>query len=63
MVQLGHEINPEQTTVDLVLDDAVPDTCWEEVFRGQDETGRIVSLIHQDTPVLRSGTIRLTTSG
>ncbi|MCC9146834.1 MULTISPECIES: SCO1664 family protein [unclassified Arthrobacter] len=53
MVQLWQETDPEQTAVDLVLADDVPDTGWKEVLQGQDENGRIVSLIHEDTPALR----------
>ncbi|MCC9205871.1 SCO1664 family protein [Arthrobacter sp. zg-Y769] len=53
MVQLWQETDPEQTAVDLVPADDVPDTGWKEVLQGQDENGRIVSLIHEDTPALR----------
>ncbi|MDM7991521.1 SCO1664 family protein [Arthrobacter sp. zg-Y877] len=53
MVQLWQETDPEQTAVDLVAVDDVPETGWKEVLQGQDENGRIVSLIHEDTPALR----------
>ncbi|UWX97370.1 SCO1664 family protein [Arthrobacter zhaoxinii] len=53
MVQLWQETDPEQTAVDLVPADDVPDTGWKEILQGQDENGRIVSLIHEDTPALR----------
>ncbi|MCC3292139.1 SCO1664 family protein [Arthrobacter sp. zg-Y1110] len=53
MVQLWQETDPEQTAVDLVAVDDVPETGWKEVLQGQDENGRVVSLIHEDTPALR----------
>ncbi|MCQ2002204.1 SCO1664 family protein [Arthrobacter zhaoxinii] len=53
MVQLWQETDPEQTAVDLVSADDVPGTGWKEVLQGQDETGRIVFLIHEDTSALR----------
>ncbi|WP_146363912.1 SCO1664 family protein [Arthrobacter yangruifuii] len=53
MVQLWQETDPEQTAVDLVPEKDVPDTGWKEVLQGQHDAGRIVSLIHEDTPALR----------
>jgi uncharacterized repeat protein (TIGR03843 family) len=53
MVQLWQETDPEQNAVDLVPADAVPDTGWKEVLQGEDETGRIVALVHEDTAALR----------
>ncbi|MDK1329098.1 SCO1664 family protein [Arthrobacter sp. zg-Y1143] len=53
MVQLWQETDPEQAPVDLVPEEDVPETGWKEVLQGQDDVGRIVSLIHEDTPVLR----------
>jgi len=53
MVQLWQELDPEQTAVDLVLTDAVPDTGWRHVLDGQDEQDRAVSLIHEDSAALR----------
>ncbi|CEA06909.1 Phosphatidylinositol 3-and 4-kinase [Arthrobacter saudimassiliensis] len=53
MVQLWQETDPEQAAVDLVAADDVPDTGWKQVLEGQDERGRIVALIHEDTPALR----------
>ena len=53
MVQLWQETDPEQAAVDLVPEEDVPDTGWKEVLQGQDDAGRIVSLIHEDTAVLR----------
>ena len=53
MVQLWQETDPEQAPVDLVPADDVPDSGWKEVLQGQDDAGRIVSLIHEDTAALR----------
>ncbi|WP_394250990.1 SCO1664 family protein [Arthrobacter pityocampae] len=53
MVQLWQETDPEQSAVDLVAADTVPETGWKQVLEGQDEEGRMVALIHEDTPVLR----------
>jgi uncharacterized repeat protein (TIGR03843 family) len=53
MVQLWQETDPEQSAVDLVPADAVPDTGWKEVLQGEDETARIVALVHEDTAALR----------
>ncbi|PPB48326.1 phosphatidylinositol kinase [Arthrobacter pityocampae] len=53
MVQLWKETDPEQSAVDLVAADTVPATGWKQVLEGQDEQGRMVALIHEDTPVLR----------
>ncbi|MCC3271110.1 SCO1664 family protein [Arthrobacter gengyunqii] len=53
MVQLWQHTDPEQTAVDLVAADDVPGTGWKEVLEGEDQNGRIVALIHEDTPALR----------
>ncbi|WP_341392895.1 SCO1664 family protein [Arthrobacter sp. G119Y2] len=53
MVQLWQETDPEQDAVDLVAADDVPDAGWKEVLQGRDDDGRIVALIHEDTPALR----------
>ena len=53
MVQLWQETDPEQTAVDLVAADEVPETGWRQVLEGEDQTGRTVALIHEDTPALR----------
>ena len=53
MVQLWQETDPEQTAVDLVPADEVPATGWKQVLEGEDETGRSIALIHEDTPALR----------
>lgn len=39
--------------MDLVVVDAVPDSGWKLVLEGEDQNGRIVALIHEDTPALR----------
>ncbi|GAA3287591.1 SCO1664 family protein [Arthrobacter citreus] len=53
MVQLWQETDPEQNAVDLVPADEVPEAGWKQVLEGEDEAGRIVALIHEDTPALR----------
>jgi uncharacterized repeat protein (TIGR03843 family) len=53
MVQLWQETDPEQSAVDLVAVDEVPETGWKEVLQGEDQSGRIVALVHEDTPALR----------
>lgn len=52
MVQLWQETDPEQTAVDLVAADDVP-TGWKQVLEGQDDSGRTIALVHEDTPALR----------
>ncbi|NJC22199.1 putative repeat protein (TIGR03843 family) [Arthrobacter pigmenti] len=53
MVQLWQETDPGQNAVDLVAADEVPETGWKQVLEGQDEQGRMVALVHEDTPALR----------
>ncbi|WP_247827761.1 SCO1664 family protein [Arthrobacter antioxidans] len=53
MVQLWQETDADQSAVDLVAADDVPEAGWKQVLEGQDETGRMVALVHEDTPVLR----------
>ena len=53
MVQLWQDCAPEQTVVDLVAADAIPDSGWRHVLDGNDENDRTVSLIHEDSPALR----------
>jgi uncharacterized repeat protein (TIGR03843 family) len=53
MVQLWQETDPARTAVDLVAADDVPEIGWKHVLEGQDEKGRMVALIHEDTPELR----------
>lgn len=53
MVQLWQETDPGQHPVDLVPAGRVPATGWKRVLEGQDEKGRMVSLVHEDTPALR----------
>ncbi len=53
MVQLWQEQDPDRSAVDLVLTDDVPESGWKYVLEGRDEDGRMVTLIHEDSPVLR----------
>jgi uncharacterized repeat protein (TIGR03843 family) len=53
MVQFWQEADPDQDAVDLVPMDDVPEAGWKHVLDGQDEEGRIVALVHEDTPALR----------
>ncbi|MDR6987457.1 putative repeat protein (TIGR03843 family) [Paenarthrobacter nitroguajacolicus] len=53
MVQLWQEQDPVHSAVNLVATDQVPTTGWKQVLEGQDEDGRMVALIHEDTPALR----------
>lgn len=53
MVQLWQESDPDRNAVDLVASEDVPETGWKQVLEGQDETGRMVALIQEDTPELR----------
>ena len=53
MVQLWQETDPGQNAVDLVAVNDVPESGWRHVLEGEDETGRTIALIHEDTPELR----------
>ncbi len=53
MVQLWQETDPDQNAVDLVATDDMRETGWKQVLEGQDENGRMVALVHEDTPALR----------
>ncbi|MDQ0633727.1 putative repeat protein (TIGR03843 family) [Arthrobacter pascens] len=53
MVQLWQETDPNQNAVDLVATDDVAESGWKHVLEGQDEEGRMVALIHEDSPALR----------
>lgn len=53
MVQLWQEQDPAQNAVNLVATDHVPKTGWKQVLEGQDENGRMVTLVHEDSPALR----------
>ena len=53
MVQLWKEPDLDQSAVDLVATTEVPSKGWRTVLEGQDETGRSVTLVHEDSPVLR----------
>ena len=53
MVQLWQEQDPAQSAVNLVATDHVPETGWKHVLEGLDENGRMVALVHEDSPALR----------
>ena len=53
MVQLWQEQDPEHPAVDLVASEDLPASGWRAVLHGQDESGREVTLIHEDSPALR----------
>ncbi|MGJ9373861.1 SCO1664 family protein [Nesterenkonia sp. CF4.4] len=53
MVQLWQEQDPDLSAVDLVATDDVPEAGWKYVLEGRDETGRMVTLIHEDSSALR----------
>lgn len=53
MVQLWQEQDPTQDAVTLIAAEHVPETGWKQVLKGQDETGRMVALVHEDSTALR----------
>ncbi|WP_449373710.1 SCO1664 family protein [Arthrobacter psychrolactophilus] len=53
MVQLWQEQDPAQNAVDLVAAGQVPEAGWKQVLQGQDENGRAVALVHEDSAALR----------
>ncbi|RAX47371.1 SCO1664 family protein [Arthrobacter sp. AQ5-05] len=53
MVQLWQEQDPAQDAVNLIAADHVPETGWKHVLQGRDENGRMVALVHEDSPALR----------
>ena len=53
MVQLWKEPDPEHSAVDLVPSDEVPWEGWKQVLQGEGADGRLVTLVHEDTPALR----------
>ena len=53
MVQVWQEPDHEHSAVDLVETDQVPELGWKHVLEGQDEDGRSVTLIHEDSSSLR----------
>ncbi len=53
MVQLWQDQDPAQNAVDLVETDRVPETGWKPVLEGRDQNGRMVTLVHEDSPALR----------
>ena len=53
MVQLWQDADPEQDAVDLVPWEVGPGEGWRRVFDGRDEEDRAVTLVHEDSAVLR----------
>ena len=53
MVQLWQQQDPAQSPVDLVATEDVPERGWKQVLEGEDEDGRGVALIHEDSSALR----------
>lgn len=53
MVQLWQEQDPAQDAVDLIAADRVPERGWKQVLQGRDGDGRMVALVHEDSPALR----------
>ena len=53
MVQLWQETDPDQYAVDLVPLDDVPESGFKLVLEGEDQSGQIVALLHEDTAALR----------
>ena len=53
MVQLWQEHDPDHSAVDVVASDDAPTAGWKHVLEGQDENGRLVTLVHEDSPALR----------
>lgn len=53
MVQLWQEQDPDQSAVDLIATEDVPESGWKHVLEGQDPKGQRVTLIHEDSSALR----------
>ncbi|WP_113718879.1 SCO1664 family protein [Arthrobacter dokdonensis] len=53
MVQLWQEQDPAQDAVSLIAADHMQETGWKYVLQGRDENGRMVALVHEDSPALR----------
>ncbi len=53
MVQVWQEQDPAQDAVNLIAADHMPETGWKHVLQGWDENGRMVALVHEDSPALR----------
>jgi uncharacterized repeat protein (TIGR03843 family) len=53
MVQLWQQPDAAQDPVDIVPAHAVPPEGWRAVFQGIDEDDQPLTLIHEDSPVLR----------
>ncbi|ATG51376.1 phosphatidylinositol kinase [Brachybacterium vulturis] len=53
MVQLWQEPDRARRAVDLVASDHLPPTGWRSVLEGLDQSGRRITLVHEDSPALR----------
>ena len=53
MLQLWQDIDETQEAVDLVDATELPESGWRTVLTGEDETGREVVLVHEDSPAMR----------
>ncbi|WP_258066048.1 SCO1664 family protein [Pseudoclavibacter sp. RFBA6] len=53
MLQLWQDIDEAQNPVDLVDASEVPGDGWRTVLSGEDETGREVVLVHEDSLIMR----------
>ncbi|WP_374953092.1 SCO1664 family protein [Pseudoclavibacter sp. AY1F1] len=53
MLQLWQDVDESQDAVDLVDATELPEAGWRTVLTGEDETGREVVLVHEDSPTIR----------
>lgn len=53
MVQRWQQPDEDLRAVDLLPSDEVPAEGWRRVLEGEDEAGRRVALLHEDSPALR----------
>lgn len=53
MVQLWQEPDPGQKAVDIFSPEEAPESGWRHVLKGEDEAGRTVALLHEDSVALR----------
>lgn len=57
MTQLWQDVDLEQRPVDLVQADEIPENGWCHVFDGLDPDENVISLIHEDSALLRQITV------
>ena len=53
MVQLWQDADPDQAAVALIKAADLPDVGWKHVLDGYDENDEMVSVVHEDSAVLR----------